>query len=37
MYDHGKGRYNFVNGYFKDDLVMIKNIKASLKPLIKQE
>ena len=37
IYDHKKGRYGFVNGYFKDDLVMVKNIKASLKPLIRQD
>lgn len=33
MYDPQKGRYGFVNGYFKDDLEMVKNIKAGVKNL----
>ena len=37
MYDEKKGRYNFVNGYFKDDLEMVKNIKSSVKNLNYQD
>ena len=33
MYDEKKGRYSLVNGYFKDDLVMVKNIKEGIKNL----
>lgn len=35
MYNHKKEKYEFVNGYFKDDLEMVKNIKSSLKIFIK--
>ena len=33
MYDPSKGRYFLANGFFKDDLEMVKNIKANLKHL----
>lgn len=35
MYNPKKGRYEFVNGFFKDDLEMVKNIKSALKPFYK--
>lgn len=35
MFDKEKGRYNMVNGYFKDDLEMVRNIKDSLKKFMK--
>lgn len=35
MFNEKKGRYDFVNGYFKDDNEMVKNIKSSLKKFIK--
>ncbi len=31
MYNEKAGNYTLVNGYFKDDLKMVKNIKAELK------
>ena len=33
MYDAKKGRYGLVNGYFKDDLEMVKNIKSNIRNL----
>ena len=36
MFNPNKGRYEFVNGYFKDDLEMVKNIKADLKKFIEK-
>lgn len=36
MYNPKKERYEFVNGYFKDDIEMSKIIKASLKRFIKE-
>jgi tRNA A-37 threonylcarbamoyl transferase component Bud32 len=35
MYNSQKGRYEFVNGFFKDDLEMVKNIKSALKGFMK--
>lgn len=35
MFNPTKGRYEFVNGFFKDDLEMVKNIKATLKQFMK--
>lgn len=37
MYNPKTKRYEMVNGYFKDDIEMIKNIKASLKQFIMQK
>lgn len=34
MLNSKTGRYDFVNGYFKDDLEMVKNIKTALKPFM---
>lgn len=36
MYNEKKGAYEFVTGYFKDDLEMVKNIKAELKKFMKE-
>jgi len=37
MLDPQKGHYVLVDNYFKDDLVMVKNIKASIKNLVQKE
>lgn len=36
MYNGKKEKYEFVTGYFKDDLEMVKNIKSALKIFIKK-
>jgi len=36
MYNEKLGRYEFVNGYFKDDLEMVQNLKAELKQFAKE-
>ena len=36
MFDEKKGRYDFVNGYFKDDLEMVRIIKSELKIFMKE-
>lgn len=33
MYDRDKGRYFLANGFFKDDLEMVRNIKSSIRNL----
>ena len=35
MFNYQKGKYEFVSGYFKDDLIMADNIKSQLKMFIK--